>query len=91
MLQPRQTEKPAVGIVLDTALSRVDDVMAMALLYGLDGKKEERLVSVSVSRTNVKAASYADVVGRFYAGAVSALRITAATSPVSRSVWMSLV
>jgi len=70
-VQPRQTEKPAMGIVFDTGLSRVDDALAMALLYGLDGKKEERLVSVSVSRTNVKAANYADVVGRFYAGAVS--------------------
>jgi inosine-uridine nucleoside N-ribohydrolase len=64
-------EKPAVGIVLDTALSRIDDVLAMALLYGLDGKKEERLVSVSVCRANLKAAIYSDVVGRFYAGAVS--------------------
>ena len=71
MLQPRQTEKPSVGIVLDTGLSRIDDVLAMALLYGLDGKKEERLVSVSVSRANLKAAIYSDVVGRFYAGAVS--------------------
>ena len=71
MFQPRQTEKPAVGIVFDTALSRVDDALAMALLYGLDGKKEERLVSVSVSRANLKAAIYSDVVGRFYAGAVS--------------------
>ncbi len=71
MFQPRQTEKPAVGIVFDSALSRVDDALTMALLYGLDGKKEERLVSVSVSRSNLKAAIYADVVGRFYAGAVS--------------------
>lgn len=52
-------------------MSRVDDALAMALLYGLDGKKEERLVSVSISRANLKAAIYADVVGRFYAGAVS--------------------
>lgn len=70
-MQPRQTEKPAVGIVLDSALSRVDDALAMALLYGLDGKKEERLVSVSISRANLKAAIYSDIVGRFYAGAVS--------------------
>ena len=70
-MQPRQTEKPAVGIVFDSALSRVDDALAMALLYGLDGKKEERLVGVSVSRANLKAAIYSDIVGRFYAGAVS--------------------
>jgi hypothetical protein len=71
VFQPRQTEKPPVGIVFDSALSRVDDALAMALLYGLDGKKEERLVSVSISRANLKAAIYSDVVGRFYAGAVS--------------------
>ena len=70
-MQPRQTEKPAVGIVFDSALSRVDDALAMALLNGLDGKKEGRLVSVNISRANLKAAIYADVVGRFYAGAVS--------------------
>jgi inosine-uridine nucleoside N-ribohydrolase len=71
VLQPRQTEKPAVGIIFDTGLSRVDDALTMALLYGLDGKKEERVVSQSVSRANLKAAIYSDVVGRFYAGAVS--------------------
>jgi len=60
-----------VGIVYDTALSRIDDALTMALLYGLDGKKEERFVSVSVSRKSLKAAIYSDVVGRFYAGAVS--------------------
>jgi hypothetical protein len=70
-VQQRQTEKPAIGIIFDSALSRVDDALAMALLYGLDGKKEERLVSVSVSRANLKAAVYSDIVGRFYAGAVS--------------------
>jgi hypothetical protein len=58
-------------MVFDSALRRVDDALAMALLYGLDGKKEERLVSISVSRANLKAAIYSDVVGRFYAGAVS--------------------
>ncbi len=70
-MQPRITEKPSLGIIFDSALSRVDDALAMALLYGLDGKKEERLVSVSISRPNLKAAIYSDIVGRFYAGAVS--------------------
>jgi hypothetical protein len=65
-------DKPPVGIVFDTGLSRIDDALAMALLYGLDGKREVRVVSVSVSRSNLKAAIYCDVVGRFYAGAVSA-------------------
>ncbi|HXB74759.1 MAG TPA: nucleoside hydrolase [Candidatus Acidoferrales bacterium] len=64
-------EKPPVGIVFDTGLSGVDDALAMALLFGLDGKREVRVVSMSVSRSNLQAAIYCDVVGRFYAGAVS--------------------
>lgn len=82
-MQQAQATKPAVGVVYDTALSRVDDALAMALLYGLDGKKEERLVSVSISRANLKAAVYADIVGRFYAGAVSgAIGFNGRTLPV---------
>ncbi|MCS7024670.1 MAG: nucleoside hydrolase [Bryobacteraceae bacterium] len=63
--------KPPVGIVLDTDMSRPDDVLALALLYGLDGKNEARVVAVSVSKPNLKAAALAEVIGRFYAGAVS--------------------
>jgi hypothetical protein len=82
-VQPRQTEKPVIGIVYDTALNRVDDALAMALLYGLDGKKEERFVSVSISRNNIKAAIYSDVIGRFYAGAVSgAIGFNGRTLPI---------
>lgn len=65
--------KPAVGIVFDTDMGNsIDDALALALLYGLDGKNELRVVSVSVSKPNLKAAAYCDAVGRFYAGAVSA-------------------
>jgi Inosine-uridine preferring nucleoside hydrolase len=70
-MQFQGQEKPPVGIVFDTDLSRIDDALAMALLFGLDGKRDVRVVSVSVSRSNLKAAIYCDVVGRFYAGAVS--------------------
>lgn len=63
--------KPAVGLVVDTDMARADDVLALALLYGLDGKNEARVVSVSVSKPNLKAAALTEVIGRFYAGAVS--------------------
>jgi hypothetical protein len=90
VLQPRQTEKPA-SASSRYGLSRVDDALAMALLYGLDGKKEERLVSVSVSRANLKAAIYSDVVGRFYAGAVSgAIGFGGRTLPVGLADSSSL-
>jgi inosine-uridine nucleoside N-ribohydrolase len=82
-MQPRQTEKPAVGIVYDTALQTIDDALAMALLFGFDGKKDVRVVSVSTTSSNLKAAIYCDVVGSFYAGAVSgAIGFNGRTLPV---------
>jgi intracellular sulfur oxidation DsrE/DsrF family protein len=52
--------------------SRVETALALAVLYGLDGKNECRVVSISSSRTSLLSAAYCEVVGRFYAGAVSA-------------------
>jgi len=49
----------------------IDDALALALLYGFDGKNEARVVSVSVSKPNLKAAAFCETVGRFYAGTVS--------------------
>jgi hypothetical protein len=63
--------KPPAGIVFDSAMSRIDDALALALLYGFDGKNETRVVSISVSRPDLRAAAFCDAVGRFYAGSVS--------------------
>jgi inosine-uridine nucleoside N-ribohydrolase len=64
--------KPAVGIVFDSDMgNRIDTALAMALLYGLDGKNESRVVSVSVSKSNLKSAALCEAIGRFYAGAVN--------------------
>ena len=72
-LQPRG--KPPVGIVFDSDMGNsIDDALALALLYGLDGKNETRVVSVSVSKSNLKAAAFCEVVGNFYAGGPSPFR-----------------
>jgi hypothetical protein len=63
--------RPPVGIVFDTALSRIDDVLAMALLYGFDGRGDVHVYSVSISRPVLQGAVFADVVGRFYAGTLA--------------------
>src|ERR1700704_1649956 len=64
--------KPPVGIVFDSDMgSSIDGALALALLYGFDGKNEARVVSVSVSRANLSSAAYCEAVGRFYAGAVN--------------------
>src|SRR5436190_9181455 len=64
--------KPPVGIIFDTDMgASIDDALALAVLYALDGKNEARVISVSVSRPNLKSAALAETIGRFYAGAVS--------------------
>ncbi|MGH9659491.1 MAG: nucleoside hydrolase [Bryobacteraceae bacterium] len=64
--------KPPLGVIFDTDMGNsVDDALALALLYGFDGKNESRVVAVSVSKSNLKAAAFCEAVGRFYAGAVS--------------------
>lgn len=64
--------KPPVGIVFDSDMgSSIDGALALALLYGFDGKNEARVISVSVSRSNLSSAAYCEAVGRFYAGAVN--------------------
>jgi inosine-uridine nucleoside N-ribohydrolase len=69
-MQLRRQPKPPVGIVFDTDMD-IGDVLALALLYGFDGKNEIRVVSISVSKPNLKAAALCEVIGRFYAGTVS--------------------
>lgn len=65
-------QKPPAGIIFDCDLGNsIDGALAMALMYGLDGKNEARVVSVSISNPNLKAAALAEAIGRFYAGAVS--------------------
>jgi inosine-uridine nucleoside N-ribohydrolase len=64
--------KPPVGIIFDSDFgNRIDDTLALALLYGFDGKREARVVSLSLTKSNLKAAAFCEAVGRFYAGAVS--------------------
>jgi inosine-uridine nucleoside N-ribohydrolase len=83
-MQFQTRAKPAVGVLFDCDMGNgIDDALALALLYGFDGKNELRVVSVSVSKSNLKAAAFCEVMGRFYAGAVSgAFSSFARTLPV---------
>ena len=71
-MQFRGQGKPSLGVVFDSDMgSRVETALALSVLYGLDGKNECRVVSISSTRTSLLSAAYCEVVGRFYAGAVS--------------------
>jgi hypothetical protein len=63
--------RPPVGIVFNCDMAAIDDALALALLYGFDGKNESRVIAVSVSKSTLNGAAFCEAVGRFYAGAVS--------------------
>jgi inosine-uridine nucleoside N-ribohydrolase len=85
-MQFRQQGKPPLGVIFDCDMGNsIDDALALALLYGLDGKGEARMVSISVSKSNLKAAALAEAIGRFYGGAV-----TGAFAAVGRTLPIGL-
>lgn len=63
---------PSVGIIFDSGLGNsIDEALALALLYGLDGKNELRILALSVSKPNLKSAAFCEAIARFYGGASS--------------------
>lgn len=75
-MQASEQAKPSVGVVYDTGMHRSCEALALALLYGFEGKNEARLTAVSVSASNLNAAAYCEAVGQFY---------TSRTMPVGMS------
>jgi hypothetical protein len=65
----RGAVRPPVGIALDGDLgNRIDAVLALAMLNGLIAQGDARRISLSVSRSSLKAVQLADVIAGFYAG-----------------------
>jgi hypothetical protein len=71
-MQAQRQTPPAVGIIFDSGLGNsIDEALALALLYGLDGKNEVRILALSVSKPNLKSAAFCEAIARFYGGASS--------------------
>jgi hypothetical protein len=62
---------PPVGAIFDTALSRSEHVLAMAVLYKLQTARELRVASLSVSRADLRATALCDALVRFLSGSGS--------------------
>jgi hypothetical protein len=63
--------KPPVGVVFDSGMARIDEVLALAMLHGFDGKDQARIAAVSISSGDLRAAQFCDVVNHFYASATT--------------------
>src|SRR5579859_7891717 len=66
MQSPFEGKQP-LGVVYNTSMTRPDAAMALALLYGFQGKRESRIGSVSVNGAGLGAAIFCDIMQRFYA------------------------
>ena len=71
MQQPtgRGAARPPIGIAFDGDVgSRIDAVLAIAMLNGLTARTQARRITLSVSRPSLASAQIADVVAAFYRG-----------------------
>ncbi|HEY3838410.1 MAG TPA: hypothetical protein VGL72_17645 [Bryobacteraceae bacterium] len=60
--------KPALGVVYNTTMSRPDAALALAMLYGFEGKRESRVSALALTHASLGAAKFCDIVNRFYNG-----------------------
>ena len=61
-------QAPIPGVIYCTTMRRPDSALALALLFGLQGKREARVGAVVLSEAGLNAAAFCDAVARFYAG-----------------------
>src|ERR1017187_10527217 len=66
MPQGRFGAKPPMGVIYNTSMTRPDAALALAELYGFEGKRESRMGSVCVGGAGLETAIFCDMVGRMY-------------------------
>src|SRR5687768_147754 len=60
---------PPLGVAFDASLDGdIDQPLALAMLFVLEGRRQIRVPSISTSRFNLQAARFLDLVARFYGG-----------------------
>ena|SRR5579883_1520988 len=61
--------KPSPGVLFDCSMGdRIDDALALALLFGLQGKGDSRVAAVTTSKPCLSSAACCDLLVRFYTG-----------------------
>ena len=69
MQVPQTQKKPPLAVLFDTSLDGdVDQVLALAMLFGVAARQQARVASLSTSRFSLRTARFLDLVARFYAG-----------------------
>ncbi len=58
--------KAPPGILYDSSFEGIDQVLALAMLFGFETAKEARVAALSVSRYDLNTAAFCDAVSKFY-------------------------
>lgn len=57
----------APGVIFDTDMGNdIDDALALAMLHSMESRGEIKLLAVTLTKDNLKAAQYCDLVNHFY-------------------------
>lgn len=66
-MQAQEQRKPPTAVVFDSSIDEdIAQILALALLLGAESRREIRLSSLSVSRNNLKIATFCDLMARFF-------------------------
>jgi hypothetical protein len=69
MQAPQPAKAPPLAVLFDSSFDGdIDQVLALAMLFGLEGRRQIRVASLSTSRFNLRIARFLELVSRFYAG-----------------------
>ena len=60
--------KPSPGAFFDSDFTTIDSILALAVLYGLQGKNDCRMAVITSSRPDLATVGYVDLVERYYHG-----------------------
>lgn len=67
MLAAAAAAQQPPGVIFDTDMGNdVDDALALAMLHSLHTRGEVRLLAVTVTKDNIKAAQFCEILNRFY-------------------------
>jgi len=68
-MQAAPPRTPPLGVAFDSSLDgEIDQVLALAMLFAFDSRRQIRLAALSTSRFNLLNVAFLDLIARFYAG-----------------------
>src|SRR5687768_10461597 len=69
---PGRGEPPPLGVLYDSSLDHIDQILALSMLFGLSALQQVRIASLTTSRFSLQSAAFLDAAARFFAASATA-------------------